>query len=370
MQLIFLGDIRLIGDRGEVPSKRITSPFTRVQHLFGEPDVLCGNLECFFTKDLTNQKGSWKHPKVLRCAPAMVDTLAEAGFDLVNLANNHIMDGGPQGLKETISALNGAGISSFGAGERLDEAVGAVYLERAGKTIAFVGFGDNSHDYATKESPGVAPMEPFRGLLPRVEKMASTADAVVVQLHADLEFSEAPAPYRVKLSRALIDRGATLVIQHHPHVVQGVERYKHGLIAYSLGNFVFNVYGNAYQQGDPEARYGWILSIELDADAREVMDWEMEPVWIAEDHCPEPLAGAARETALREFERRCAVLRSPRQLRRIWLRRSWREARYHALMAYYDARRGHPIIAIKELIDLPMQPRNRFWIRAIPFLGF
>ncbi|WP_231363029.1 MULTISPECIES: CapA family protein [unclassified Thioalkalivibrio] len=369
MKLIFTGDTRLIRTPGTEQAGKPQSPFARVQHLLQGADVLSGNLECFFTEDLENQKGLWKHPKVLRADPAMATTLVEAGFSILNLANNHMMDGGPQGLETTTDTLNRIGLLWSGAGRGHGQAIAPAWLERGGRTLAFIGAGDNSHDYAGPETPGVAPMEPFGDLLQRTREAAEQADIVVVQLHADLEFSYAPAPYRVKLSRALIDHGATLVIQHHPHVVQGVERYRNGLIAYSLGNFVFNVRGNAYQEGFPEARYGWILSVDLDPATHGVTGWDMEPVWIADDHRPEPIEGAPRETALRDFAGRCAVLRSSRQLRRAWLGRSWREARYHALMAYYKSRRGRPGAAMLDLLDLPMRPRNRFWLRALPLLG-
>lgn len=299
----------------------------------------------------------------------MAVTLVDAGFGILNLANNHIMDGGLGGLQETMDTLDRVGIPWFGAGRTLEQAAAPAWLKRCGRTLAFIGACDFSEDYAAVTFAGTAPMHPFRDLLQRTQEAAKHADAVVVQLHADLEFSRAPAPYRVKLSRALIDHGATLVIQHHPHVVQGVERYRHGLIAYSLGNFVFNVHGNPYQKNYPEARYGWILSVDLDSAAKSVTSWGMEPVWIADDHRPEPIKGPARETALRDFEARCALLRSPRELRRAWLKRSWREARYHALMAYYKSRRGRPVAAMMDLLDLPMRPRNRFWLRALPFFG-
>lgn len=340
-----------------------------MQPLLGDPDVLSGNLECFFTHDLTNEQGHWKHAKVLRADPAMCSTLVDAGFDVVNLANNHIMDGGPYGLEETIQTLDRHRLPWMGAGRSFHEAVAPTLVERQGKVIAFLSAGDNSHDYAASDGPGVAPMEPFDDLLARTRQASKSADLVVVQLHADLEFSEAPAPYRVRLSRQLIDHGAHLVIQHHPHVVQGVEEYGGGLIAYSLGNFVFNVHGNSYQSGYPEARYGWILSVDVDhgAEGPRVRGWNMEPVWIAEDHRPEPPSPERREEALVEFRRRCDLLKNDRAIRRAWRHRSWREARYHALMAYYKTRRGKPLAAMGDLIDLPLRPRNRHWI--LGFLG-
>ncbi|MFO7857944.1 MAG: CapA family protein [Ectothiorhodospiraceae bacterium] len=369
LKLTFVGDVRLIRDPSARQGAEPRSSFERVQPLLGSPGVLSANLECFFTSDLDNQRGDWKNPKVLRTDPALCGSLASAGFDVLNLANNHVMDGGAHGLEETIQTLELHGLSWMGAGRSFHEAVAPTLLERQGKVIAFLSAGDNSHDYAASAGPGVAPMEPFDDLLVRTRQASEAADLVVVQLHADLEFSEAPAPYRVRLSRQLIDHGATLVIQHHPHVVQGVEEYGGGLIAYSLGNFVFNVHGNAYQNGYPEARYGWILSVDVDAEAEKprVQGWDMEPVWIAEDHRPEPPGPDRREQVLVEFRRRCDLLKDMRAIRRSWRRRSWREARYHALMAYYKTRRGHPLAAIGDLLDLPLHPRNRHWI--LGFLG-
>ncbi|WP_244270860.1 CapA family protein [Thioalkalivibrio sp. ALJ1] len=369
MKLSFVGDVRLIPDRTATPGTVSLSPFDRVQSLLGDPDVLSANLECFFTHDLTNEQGHWKHAKVLRADPAMCGTLVDAGFDVVNLANNHIMDGGLHGLEVSTQVMDQQGLCWVGAGRNLKEAIATKFVKRNGVTIAFLSGADFSEDYATESKAGIAPAQPLSSFLQRTKAASEAADLVVVQLHADLEFSEAPAPYRVRLSRQLIDHGAHLVIQHHPHVVQGVEEYGGGLIAYSLGNFVFNVHGNPYQSGYPEARYGWILSVDVDHEAKEprLRGWNMEPVWIAEDHRPAPPGPERRAQALVEFHRRCDLLKDGRAVRLSWRQRSWREARYHALMAYYKTRQGKPLAAMGDLIDLPLRPRNRHWI--LGFLG-
>ncbi len=369
LRLGFVGDVWLCGrDPTELDHRR-WDPFAMVRsHLQGH-DILAGNLECFFTDDMENTRGLWKHPKALKAHPSLAGMLRGAGFDIVNLANNHMMDGGAPGLKETIETLNRLQISFVGAGRNLQEAEEARLLRARGRVIAFLCAGDSTEDYAGPHRPGIAPMEPNRRLLGRVTEAAEAADIVVVQLHGDLEFSAAPAPYRVRLSRELVDHGATLVIQHHPHVVQGVEMYHGGLIAYSMGNFVFRLKGNNYQKKYRDTRYGGILSVELDDDGK-VTGWAMEPVRIGDDHRPALLKPRARDLVMAEFVRRNRLIQDAEKLRSLWCRRCRQEAFYHALMAYYKARRGQYRHAFQYIGALPRRPRNRRWIGGVLTGGY
>ncbi len=364
LRLGFVGDVWLCGRQPGTEECPQWNPFAKVRSRLRGHDILAGNLECFFTEDMENARGLWKHRKALKAHPAQAGMLQEAGFDIVNLANNHMMDGGARGLEETIETLDQLRISSVGAGRDLREAEEAKMLCAGGRMVAFLCAGDSAEDYAAPQRPGIAPMDPSRRLLSRVAEAAEAADIVVVQLHGDLEFSAAPAPYRVRLSRELVDHGAALVIQHHPHVVQGVEMYHGGLIAYSMGNFAFRLKGNGYQRKYRDTRYGGILSVELDDEGR-VTGWAMEPVRIGDDHRPAPLKPRARELVMAEFVRRNRLIQDAGTLRRLWGRRCREEAFYHALMAYYKARRGQYRHALQYIGVLPRRPRNRRWIGGV-----
>lgn len=117
--------------------------------------------------------------------------------------------------------------------------------------------------FAAAGSPGIAPLHPGF-LLRQTREAAKQAKLIIVSLHADLEFTPYLSPRRIRLSRQLIEAGAHMVIQHHPHVFQGIETHKNGLIAYSLGNFVFSVNGNPYQENRPGTKESFVLQVKAD----------------------------------------------------------------------------------------------------------
>ncbi|HBC94428.1 MAG TPA: hypothetical protein DCZ10_16390 [Pelotomaculum sp.] len=194
---------------------------------FGAADITMVNLENAIT-----DRG-YKAPKQFnfRMPPKYTQVLLNGGIDIVNLANNHVWDYGTIGLQDTIAYLDTAGIEHVGAGESIDAAAAPAIIEVKGKRIGFLGFYFNEGNV----EEGVAALR-------------QKSDVVVVNFHWGTERSNYPDGYQVALAHRAIDAGADLVIGHHPHVLQGMERYKGGVIAYSLGNFVFG--GNSRRQHD------------------------------------------------------------------------------------------------------------------------
>lgn len=201
-------------------------------------DLTVGNLETPVT-----ERGEQQDKKyVFRSSPLSVHAMVEAGFDLVSLANNHVLDYGVDGLNDTLDHLNEAGLPFAGAGRNDGEAYKPVYLERGGQRIAFVGLSRVIPAVtwgATPDRPGVAvTYDPTRALQ-SIEEAREEADLIVVLVHWGIELKETPESYQVELGHQYIDAGADLVIGSHPHVLQGLESYKGKWIAYSLGNFIF-----------------------------------------------------------------------------------------------------------------------------------
>lgn len=217
-------------------------PFTDIAPVLELSDLLIGNLEAPFLSDTT---GVPKAEKTYTFAvpPRMVETLVAGGFDVVGLANNHILDYGPEGLFETWEVLDSVGIAHAGTGRNREEAHTHVTVERKGLRIAFLAY---SHTFprsfwATADRPGTAHASD-EGLAREVGRAASDADLVVVMFHWGGELLEAPRDYQQILAHIAVDNGADLVVGHHPHTLQPLEWYRGRLIAYSLGNFVFGSY--------------------------------------------------------------------------------------------------------------------------------
>jgi poly-gamma-glutamate synthesis protein (capsule biosynthesis protein) len=177
-------------------------------------------------------------------------SLSMAGFDVLTLANNHAMDYGAVGLQDTLQILNQYSLQVVGAGNDSAAARAPVLIERNGMRVAFLGYVDVPVEnggfdtrtwIATRNTPGVAWAYPEQ-ITADVTAAKQLADVVVVLLHSGYELNETIANNQRLEAHTAIDAGATLVIGAHPHILQRVEYYKNGLIAYSLGNFVFDDY--------------------------------------------------------------------------------------------------------------------------------
>lgn len=169
--------------------------------------------------------------------------LANAGVNIVSLANNHSLNFGTEGILNTLSLLKSTGIEAVGAGQNSNEANAPVLMKKNGVTFAWLAyvdtaFTDDSYE-ATATRPGAAFMNTER-MKAAVAAVRSQADVVIVTMHSGDEFTSTPNSNQKNFAHAAIDAGADLIIGHHPHVLQSAEVYKEKYIFYSLGNFVFD----------------------------------------------------------------------------------------------------------------------------------
>ncbi|MDU0204172.1 CapA family protein [Paenibacillus sp. MAH-36] len=239
VNLTFVGDVLLASKVEDIlKQKGYDYPYTNVKDYLTKPDFTIANLETPITTKGTEQKKDY----VYRSSPLALPPLKDAGIDLVNLANNHVMDYGPEGLQDTMNALDQEGIKRMGAGNDLNEAYQPVILEKNGMKIAFFGFSRVVPEASWKAGPGrigVAETYNYKPPVEAIQKAKESADLVVVVAHWGVERSDHPDKYQTDLAHRYIDAGADLVVGGHPHVLQGFEQYKGKWIAYSLGNFIF-----------------------------------------------------------------------------------------------------------------------------------
>ncbi len=205
--------------------------------LLSEADVAMVNLE----SPITTRGKKVPKPYNFRTEPRFLGALIRAGVDVVNIANNHIYDYGAQGLFDTILYLDSLGLKHVGAGRNRREAHAPAIVTVRGVRIGFLGYyGGGEAPAATRKLPGVAGRtigeiaDDIRWL-----RAVDTVGYVVVNLHWGEELAKYPDDEQRRFAHEVIDAGADAVIGHHPHVLQGIERYRNGVIAYSLGNFLF-----------------------------------------------------------------------------------------------------------------------------------
>ena len=257
--LMAVGDIMLGRTIGEmIESEGIEAPFYFTAEELNSADITLGNLEC----PISIRGEAEDKNYAFRAPLAAVESLTFGGFNVLNLANNHILDYGPQALIDTIENLAEGGIYSVGAGRNLTEAYAPVILEVNGLKVAFLGFMDvhpGKYDYpsweARENQPGVA-WAHEEMVIEAVSSAKRKADIVIVLMHNGYELIEQISSQQYNIARLAIDSGASLVIGSHPHILQRIDSYREGLIVYSMGNFVFDNF--LYPPN-----YSAILSVEL-----------------------------------------------------------------------------------------------------------
>ncbi len=208
-------------------------------------DLTLGNLECCIAEHGSPWDPGLK-PFHFRAGPWAAPSLADAGFDVVSLANNHALDYGVLALEETLSYLSRNGVAHAGAGRDLAEASQPALFETGGWRVAVLAAADHPLDFAaTTTTPGTRVLSPDRGdpggaeLIRDVERARRSGyHLVVVSLHWGPNMIRSPLPGFPEYARALIDAGAGLVHGHSAHLFQGVELYRGRPILYDTGDFV------------------------------------------------------------------------------------------------------------------------------------
>ena len=199
--------------------------FKNVKHIFDQSDLSIANCEGVFThSDDMADKGSAERRYWIKGKPEYADILKSGGIDLVNLANNHTFDYGHEGYRDTVRSLESANVGYFGNEYISVKQIKSVRVGFFGLTLGSV----------------------YKGRVDSIinQMRSDNADIIVANFHGGEENSYIPNQRQIDAARLAIDCGADIVIQHHSHVLQGVEYYKNRPIAYSLGNFVFGANRN------------------------------------------------------------------------------------------------------------------------------
>ena len=291
--LSFTGDILLAASVEKLMLKNgYEYPYAKVRNFLQLSDVTAANLETPVTL-----RGTPAPDKqyVYKSSPDALPALVDSGIDVVNLANNHTLDQGEEGLLDTIDYLNKAKMPNMGAGKDDTEAFKPVIKEANGIRIAYLGLTrvvPVGSWKAGKNHPGLAESyDPTRAVA-AIKKAKEEADVVVVMVHWGTELADKPNADQTRLGHAYIDAGADLVVGSHPHVLQGFEAYKGKWIAYSLGNFIFS--------GMPDKRTADTGILDAACDAGGTCSLLLHPMRAVQSQ-PAPLEGAEAATLLKRI---------------------------------------------------------------------
>lgn len=199
-------------------------------------DLAITNLECPL---IDYDYASEKFGPSLRGATGTIDSLTFAGFDMVTLANNHIMDQGVEGLYSTLACLNEKKIDYVGVGKNLTEAREPLVKMVNGQKLAVFNFAENEFSNTHGDVPGANPLSLINNFN-MIRQYRDQVDKIMVIVHGGNETYELPSPRFKETLRFFADSGADLVVAHHTHCVSGYEIYNQVPIFYGLGNFLFD----------------------------------------------------------------------------------------------------------------------------------
>ena len=310
-----IGDIALFGEYKKIIEKKgIDYPFSLISKYFKERDLTFGNLEVPISD---KGKPDSSKPISLCAPPSALEVLKSAKINYVSLANNHSYDFGKEAFFDTQNRLRSANISFMGVGENLLGSRRPVYFKNGNTLIAILAYNSyatNGRNIANRFSGGIAPLE-YKFIKSDIQSIKKKHDGciILISLHWGIEMSNYPTPFQRDLARKLIDKGANLIIGHHPHVLQGIEGYNNGLIVYSLGNFCFpdvrSPYFNniVYKQG-MNNRESIILNCNFEDN--KLINYNIVPIIINKNLQPEIVKNKEAKIILKKIKILSAPLKN------------------------------------------------------------
>ena len=278
--LVFVGDIML--DRGVNFSveKNFGGDFNQLfskLNFIKEADIAFGNLEGPVS-DKGHNVGSIYS---FRMKPESLQAVATAGFDVLSVANNHAGDWTSDAFADTVARVKSLDLLPVGGGINYSDASVVKVKEVNGVKIGYLGFSDVGPNWLAvgSSSPGIllASDSRFDDI---IKTAAQAVDVLITSFHFGEEYRATSTSRQQALARRAIDDGATLVVGHHPHVIEELEHYKNGVIIYSLGNFIFD------QGFSPETMEGGVLFVKLAGKKIESVD--LKKVKLDSHFQPEP----------------------------------------------------------------------------------
>lgn len=297
--LMAVGDI-MLGDHpmrighgvgSKIKQKGSQNIFQHVREVLNDADITFGNLEAVLSNKNLDSKSL--RSVQLRGNPNSVEGLIHTGFNVLSLANNHAMEHGREALKETLEILSRNNIYYIPT-DKYKNHQEPVVIEVKKIKIGFLGYclvTDDTTFGINRNSSNI---------LNDVRHAKKQCDFVILSLHWGHEYIEYPSSKQIQLAHEFVDAGANIVLGHHPHVLQGIEIYKGGVIAYSLGNFVFDMW-------QEKMRMSVILRCVISRTG--TIDTEVIPIFINRNYQPTILQGQIAKKFLIKMDKLSSLLK-------------------------------------------------------------
>jgi poly-gamma-glutamate synthesis protein (capsule biosynthesis protein) len=274
------------GVRSTLEKEEVSHPFEHVMKMLWQKDIVIGNLESVLS-DIGLKK--WQLASLqYRGKKEFVKYLADANFSVLSLSNNHIMEHGKDAMLESVMALESACIMPVGLPVIHQQCEPEKHIRNIkGVDIAFLAYCLNLERFTQGIVIKVA------DIISDVNFFKRLVDRVILLLHWGDEFINFPSPKQIRIGHSLVNAGADIILGHHPHVLQGIEIYNGKIIAYSLGNLIFDM------DWAIEVRKSMILFINLTKEGP--ISFNTIPTFSNKKHQPVPASGKDFESMQRRI---------------------------------------------------------------------
>lgn len=216
-----------------------SSLFGNLLPLLDDSDLSAINIEF----PLTNLEKPKTKRKLYKGEPATIEPIVQAGFSLVCLSNNHILDYGQQGMRDTMTLVKNKGMDVVGCGRNLSEARKPYMISRDGIQVAILNISEKEFNFATQTKGGANPID-CKDNIDDIKCAKKECHHVVVIVHTGQDYCFLPTPSMKKRLRSFVDAGASAVLCHHSHYISGIEEYKGAPIYYGLGSLIYPRFHN------------------------------------------------------------------------------------------------------------------------------
>ena len=263
--------------------------FQNVKDIFTADDLTVANMEGTLTTSNDRQQKTF----AFKGDPSYTEILTRGGVEATNLANNHSHDYGDQSYEDTIQYLEAAGITTFGYDR-------TAVMDVKGIKVGLIGI------YELKD--GLGRQQQVIDTIQKVKDQG--AQVIIVSFHWGTEKSNIPDDIQKTLAHLAIDQGADLVVGHHPHVLQGIEKYQGKNIVYSLGNFCFG--GNKNPSDKDTMIFQQTFTVEngelVEDDVTNIIPCSLSSESGYNNYQPMVLEGSEKERVLQKIEEFSAAL--------------------------------------------------------------
>lgn len=275
MKIAFLGDIALVGRFDRCLSDKVDDRIELLSKKLKNFDYVIANLESPFTELKSSLVCKSMH---LRSSCVNVKTLKRLGVNAVSLANNHIFDFGKKGFKDTIHILESNDIEWYGVANK------SLFKCIDGENISISGFCCLSTNGVMYNKKGINTLT-YRDVQKQLKHDKDLNALSICSLHWGIEHTNYPSVEHISFAHKILKKNNIIIHGHHPHVIQGVERVHNGLVAYSLGNAIFDETESINKKLkvdlEEDNRKSFILVVEIQNG--KIIDYYTEGMYISND---------------------------------------------------------------------------------------